>query len=301
MKIEQVFTLYEDKKAAEKKVQELNKQYQDSLQNYMTEYFNGKIPHHLPISKNQFISIHSNNFVLAKGEKGKIFWTATGSLVTVKDGQVTYGHAKKTIYQGEFEAMPENLRNNTLENAKYLSTPVFPIVPQNYGGVGYANYGFELARNEELALLLVWRKAGTSYIDRGTGSLAAQSSLQILEDARSSLKHEQRSANRQAFIERQNLQPESVNLVKKVDRSRYVEIVEGGKLNKDVILKYDNIINDVFGDGAVNTIVTKMLEQSNKLKSIKNQGVTEIVKEETKVVPPGDIEEFMLNGKKWKV
>lgn len=271
MKIQDVFAIYEEKEEAAKQAIQLRQKYDVSLQQYMEQYFNGTIPPDLPVSKNQFISILSNSFKIHKGESGNIYWTATGNVRTVKDGSVSYGHSQKTLYQAEYEAMPLALRKLTVLEAKNDSNPLFPIVNQNYNGTSYANYGYLLAQNEDLGLLLVWRKAGSAYIDRMRGSASAPSSLQLLVKSKTHARKNEIIDS----IENEITSDSAKNMALRAHSLGHAEIVEGGKLTKDVIVKNADVINGIFGADTVNNIVTIMESKTKKAKELKEEQVKE--------------------------
>lgn len=288
MKIHDVFHILQEKKEAIKIAEALDIQYKNALKEYLKEYFGENIPNVLPLNKNQFISIKgANSFILNKGEKGNVYWIAKGSLITVKDGSITYGYAIKEIYQGEFESLPQNIRQNTLENACSMSKPVFSIAPQNHGGTSHANYGYILAENATLGLWLVWRKGATAYINRMAGNKTVEASLQIIHDKK--LPNKDRLTALNNLIENNNFDEETKDLVNKMKHNQYFDIEIGGKLNKNLINKYEVLINDLFGVDANQEINNKIIQQQKKLKGVNNQTII------------SEIEEIKKHNRKFKI
>lgn len=276
MNLLEIFTINEKVKNLQEEVKKTQISYREELKKYILNYFNGNIPNVLALSKNQFLTgITERSFDLKCSESG-IFWVVTGHLATVKDSSITYGHSLKTLYQGEYEVMPEELKNHTLEDAKTLTQPIFPIVPRVYHGVDYANIGYELARNENFGVILVWRKAATAYIDRSSGSKTSESELQILPIKPYSTNPDIR---KNISILENNTQNETVKDWTKIMLSNYrkISIHIGGRLKKDLILEYTQSINQIFGVGTVSNIVMNIEKQSSRKKIKKNNENQEII------------------------
>lgn len=298
MNIKEIFKVLEEKKETENKLQELTSQYENNLKNYLIEYFNGEIPKHLPINKNQFISVYSKSFNLYKGETGKISWTAKGSLVSVKDGVVTNGYSEKTLFQGEYEALPLNLRHNNVENAKQLTKPIFPLISKHYNGSDFGAPAYKLAENEDLGIILVWRKAGVSYIDRMSLSSSTESGLELLTK-----KNSHRVANKiKEFLNKPSLDEKLKTTLEKLTQfgSTHINVTIGGKLNEKIILEYTNFIEDLFGVGTTDNIVNNIKSQKDKLKNLKTQEVQYQI-EEKKVIKESISEEITINGSAFKI
>lgn len=271
MEIKDVYSLFEQKEEAILQANKIKKQFEDTLKQYIEQYFNGNIPDNIPISKNQFITVMSNSFKLHKGESGNIYWTVTGNVRTVKDGDSTYGHSQKTLYQAQYEAMPLALKNLTLTEAKQNSLPLFPIVSQHYNGRSFSNYAYLLAQDDSLGLMLLWRKAGTGYIDRMSGSTSTPSALQLLVQS----KIDMRKDDIMEAINKKVELGKAKDMALRAHRLGYTEIVEGGKLTKDVILQNAEVINGIFGADTVNNIVTIMESKTKKAKDLKEDQVKE--------------------------
>lgn len=268
MNIKDIYELNNKKIKLEKELSEINYKLKQDIKNYFLNYFNGEIPKYLPIGKNQFISVDLSKFSIEKGQSGKIYWKTYGTLVSVKDGKVTYGHSYKEVYQGEYEALSLEQKNNTLEKAKEATESIFNIIPQIYDGIEYANYGYELARNEELGLFLVWRKAGTAYIDRSRGSVGAKSSLELIKMKVNTETNYKQIDKIKKRIEDIYLSAESHKLLNNFTKnmSKNMDIAEGGRLSKKVILNHERIIDEIFGLDTAKNIVEKMENKSQVVK-----------------------------------
>lgn len=300
MEVKDIFKILEEKEATEKKLHELTQQYYTELKNYLSEYFKGEIPRHLPLNKNQFITINKNkSFTLYKGDSGKISWTANGSLVTVKDGIITNGHAQKTLFQGQYEALPLNLRHNTPENAAQLTQPVFPLIAKLYNGNEFGAPAYLLAENTDLGIMLIWRKSGVSYIDRMTHSLGTESGLELLAKKGSS----KMVMKVNEFLEKPYLDEKLKKVLETFVRvgCTYTNVTQGGKLSEKIIIEHTNFIEDLFGVGTTDNIVSNIKGQKEKLKNLKDQPVG-IKAEETKPIKePKPPEEMIMNGIKYKI
>ena len=292
---ESIFEKNQQIEKLQKELSLLQKEYKIDLEDYLKEYFNGEIPKVLPLSKNQFITdLRANSFSLAEDARGNVYWIARSYLATVRDGQVTYGHSHKEIYQGTYEKYSPQLKAHTIKNAIELTTPAFPVVSRDFQGVAYANIGYELARNEDLGIILVWRKGATAYIDRSTGSVTSQASLQVI--ALNGQYKKIRPQNLKNYQNNPTNTPEVNKVLRGIEVSMHVvDIHEGGRLNKEVILKNTDTINTLFGSGTTTKIVQKV-EQHNKRKSLSKE-IRETQEEvQTPSVSPSS-EEIVVGGR----
>lgn len=291
----EIFAIHEKATALEKELAQTQAEYRNKLNEYIKDYFKGNIPNVLALTKNQFITgIHSKSFELRSGENG-IYWVVTGYVTTVKDGIVKHGYSTKTLYQGEYEVMPKELKSHTLDTAKQLSLPVFPIVERYYGGADFANIGYELARNENLGILLVWRKGASAYVDRSSKNISSESELQVLPIQKTSA---QTNENLKVFIE--NTQDEAIlNIAKRIQRKFIsVAIHTGGRLKKEIILQHANTINELFGHGTVSKIVTNIEKQNMRKTLSNNEKPVSTIKKKDLPQKKVNLETFSIKGYK---
>lgn len=247
---------------------------------FIREYFKtyGIDPfNEIPTSHNTFISLPK--FYLKKSDtSGKIMWVAQGHRITTKDGRATYGTATDELWQGQWEALPEGVRKLSIEKAKANSKPVFPISPSIFRGTDFSAPAYILHEAEN-GWQLVWRKAGTAYIDRMSGSKSASSGLQILFAG-------DRSKDREAWNEIKESFGQATGKSTTFSHT-YESITEGGKLSVGLIEKEANKIDLIFGDGVAQAIIEKMKMQSanksQKRKELKGESVSEENVEEAPV------------------
>lgn len=274
MNPEKIFAISVMVKDLQKELTQKQASYREELNKYIVDYFKGNVPKVFALSKNQFITgINERNFELQHGSSG-IYWIVKGYLATVKDGSIKYGHSLKTLYQGEYEAMSQDLKSHTLEAAKQLTKPIFPIVPRVYHGVDFANIGYELARNEDLGIILIWRKAAIAYVDRSVGSLSSESELQILSLNNYSVKVE---VKKNIITLEKDTQDELVKkwMTQILSKNMRISIHSGGRLNKAVILKYSKSINEIFGTRTVSNIIENIEKQGARKKFTDNNAQKE--------------------------
>lgn len=268
-KLNDIFELQQQTENLKTQLYKNQMQLKNELGEFISDYFGGKIPRYLPLSKSQFISLSdAKSFRLALNESNEAYWIASGYLVSVKDGGVVQGHSTKELFQAQYEKFNPEMKLYTIEQAKALSKPVFNIISRDYGGVNYSNIGYELARNDELEIFLVWRKAGMAYVDRMSGSMAASSELQILPfDKRPEKNREQYLAHYQEQFQN-NPQLSQIMKELKYDSRLASQFIlhEGGKLNRTLILEHSKIINALFGNKATSEIVLKLEEHGKKKK-----------------------------------
>ena len=264
--MQNLYNLNHEINQLEIQLKEKKKDYQKNLESFLMEYFKGKIPSVLPLSKNQFIRVNHNNFKIVKGEQGKLYWKVIGGLVTVKDGKVTYGHSEKELYQGEYEKFSVAFKKYTIEDAKNLTKAVFPIANRYHNGCDFANYGYKIFENKELELILIWRKGANAYINRGH-SLTAESKLQVLSNFDNQMSVYQKSEKFSKYFKENAISPETQKILEGFLRNSFhnITISEGGRLSKKTILSNTKIINEMFGSNAVNDIISK-LEHHLKVK-----------------------------------
>lgn len=310
--IDDIFQLQSETEELKNRLSDNQRQLKTDLTDFLANYFGGKIPANLPLSKTQFISLSgAGSFNLAQDEHHHTYWVASGNLITIKDGGITYGHSVKELFQGQYEKFSPELKGYTLEQARELSKPVFNIISRDYGGVGYSNIGYELARNDELEIFLVWRKAGMAYVDRMSGSMAASSELQILPfDKRPEKNREQYMAHyEEQFQGNAQLTKILDELKHHAKLSTHFILHEGGKLNRNLIVENSKTINALFGNKATSEIVLKLEEHGKKKKisSVKNIGSViannndqNSNNNETTAEP--DVAQFIeLNGHKFRI
>lgn len=231
------------------------KNLSDNKDEYIKNYFESygfSCINQLPTSHNTFIS--SPKFSLKKGDCGNIFWVATGNRITIKDGCKTYGNAIDELWQGQWENMPEGIQNLTIEQAKEQSKPLFKMSPAVFKGVIYAAPAYILHEDEN-GWQLVWRKAGTAYIDRGSGSKSANSGLQILYNGPNSQAHAAWNEIKDKYNHVSGKQSQFV-------RACY-DLTEGGRLSVGLIEKETDKIDYIFGIGVAQSIIEKIKLQSS--------------------------------------
>lgn len=308
-KLNEIFDLQQQ--TEELKVQLHNNQIQlkNEITEFISDYFGGKIPRYLPLSKSQFISLSdARSFRLALNENQEAYWIASGYLVSVKDGGVVQGHSVKELFQAQYEKFSPEMKHYTIEQAKVLSKPVFNIISRDYGGVNYSNIGYELARNDELEIFLVWRKAGMAYVDRMNGSMAASSELQILPfDKRPEKNREQYMAHYQEqFQNNPQLSKILEELKLHAKLSKHFILHEGGKLNRNLILEHSKTINALFGNKATSEIVLKLEDHGKKKKisALKDMPILPDSRQEenqSKSTESARAEFIELNGQKFRI
>jgi hypothetical protein len=274
MKYDNIFLkdLIQEGKAIEKEQESLDARKKALIQQkkeYISAYFkkNGIEDYRtLPISHNTFISYA--DFFIRQNEEGKIFWIARGKRTTIKDGEVTYGHAQEEFWQGQWEALPEGIKNLTIEQAKENSKPTFPMSPAIFRGVDFSAPAYILHENDD-GFKLVWRKAGTAYINRMDGSASSNSGLQIL--------YSKKSADSLKGSEQEKLAWEKIREACKVATGKeiryvntYFKLTEGGRLSVGLLEKEEKNIDLIFGQGVTQEIIEKLkLQQANKTKTKK--------------------------------
>jgi hypothetical protein len=268
-KLNDIFELQQQTEELRAQLHQNQMQLKNELGEFISDYFGGKIPRYLPLSKSQFISLSdAKSFRLALNENDEAYWIASGYLVSVKDGGVVQGHSVKELFQAQYDKFSPEMKHYTIEQAKILSKPVFNIISRDYGGVNYSNIGYELARNDELEIFLVWRKAGMAYVDRMNGSMAASSELQILPfDKRPEKNREQYLAHYQEqFQNNAQLSQIMEELKHNAKLSSHFILHEGGKLNRNLILEHSKTINALFGNKTTSEIVLKLEDHGKKKK-----------------------------------
>jgi len=230
----------------------------------------------LPMSHNIFISYA--DFFIRENENGKISWIARGKRTTIKDGQVTFGHAVEEFWQGQWEALPEGIQKLTIEQAKENSKSGFPMSPAIFRGVDFSAPAYILYENDD-GFQLVWRKAGTAYINRMSGSASSNSGLQILY----AKKHESsRQYNEEARKAWSNISDAYNQATGKNAQysTTHAYLVEGGRLSVGLLEKEEAKIDLIFGGGITQSIIEKLkIQQANKTKNKKVLKGGEEVKE----------------------
>lgn len=301
--MQKLYDLNNEIQQLEIQLREKKKDYQNNLESFLTQYFNGEIPSILPLSKNQFIRINKNNFKIVKGEQGQLYWKVIGRLVTVKDGQATYGNSEKELYQGEYEKFSVAFKKYTIEDAKNMTKSVFPIAHRYHNGCDFANYGYQLFENKELELILIWRKGANAYVNRGH-TVTAESRLQVLSNFDHQMRTYQKSEKFSKYFKENAISPETQKLLEGFLRnnSHDITLSEGGRLSKKTILNNAKTINEIFGANAVNDIISK-LEHHLKVKKVDESQISDKPKEMKNSTQHKhkDSKEVILNGIKLKV
>lgn len=285
---------------------EKNLKYKTELNSFLQNYFNGVIPKELPISKNQFISVNSGDFKIEKDNNNQLYWKTSGRLITVKDGQSTYGHSEKELYQGEYEKFSKEFKNYSVKDAEELTKPIFKIVSRYHNGADYANYGYQLCENKDLDIILIWRKGATAYINRGQ-TVTSETTLQIMANYSHIKKDDYNSKYEKfsKFSEDNNL---SLKTKKDLEdllfhSSRYITLSEGGRLSKNVISDNSKIINELFGLNATNNILTNLDSHLKRKKINKDliKNKKNVTEEKPAIQSISETKEFEYNGVKIKV
>lgn len=270
MKYDNIFLkdLLDEGKAILKAQEELDARKNAIVQqkkDYIKDYFNKygiEDTRTLPMNHNTFISYA--NFFIRQNDEGKISWIARGKRVTIKDGKVTYGHADEEFWQGQWEALPEGIQKLTIEQAKENSKSVFPMSPAIFNGVDFAAPAYILHENND-GLQLVWRRSGTAYTGRFSGSSASNSGLQILFNPKVKGSDTARTAwdkISEAFNEATGKALKYV--------STHVSLTEGGRLSVGLLEKEEQKIDTIFGGGTTQEIIEKLkIQQENKNKKKK--------------------------------
>lgn len=289
MKYDNIFLkdLMQESKAILKEEEVLNerkKALEQQKKDYIKEYFSKRGIEDLqtlPTSANTFIS--NPNFSIRQNENGKISWIARGIRTTIKDGNATRGTSVDEFWQGQWEALPEGIQKLTIDKAKEKSKSVFPISPANFRGVSFAAPAYVLYKNED-GLQLVWRKAGTSYVDRMRGAATSTSGLQILYAKEFSNWQERKEGQQKAWDKISNGFKQATGREIRF-ATDYLDLTEGGRLSVGLLEKEEKKIDLIFGSGVTQEIIEKLkLQQANKTKNKKElKGLDD---EEVKVDEP---------------
>jgi hypothetical protein len=271
MKYDQSFLkdLFEEAGNINKEQDALNarkKALQDKKKEYIKAYFEQygidlNSLGELAISHNTFISYPE--FYLKKSEDThKMMWVAQGRRITIKDGKETYGNTRDEIWQGQWEALPEAVRSLTIAQAKESNQSVFKMSPAVFKGVDFSAPAYIL-HEDPSGWQLVWRKAGTAYLNRMDGSTASSSGLQVLYSGE----------NKDFEKSFEKFQEKYSQAMGKPTRFtfRYDEITQGGRLSVGLIEKETNKIDLIFGDGTAQSIIEKLkLQSANKAQNRKS-------------------------------
>lgn len=243
----------------------LIQQKKDYIKNYFAQYSIEGIKE-LPISHNIFIS--HPDFFIRENEDGKISWIARGSRTTIKDGQATYGHAKDEFWQGQWEALPDGVKKLTIEQAKEKSKSVFAMSPSIFRGTDFSAQAYILYENED-GFQLVWRKAGTAYINRMSGSASANSGLQILFNQQHTDFRRDSEKERKAWEKISDAYHKATGKNCRFSTC-YASLTEGGRLSVGLLEKEKHNIDLIFGNGVTQEVIGKLkLHQANKTKNKK--------------------------------
>jgi hypothetical protein len=269
--------ILKEEEALNERKKALEQQKKDYIKEYFSKFGTEDLSA-LAISTNTFVE--NPKFFIRENESGKISWIARGSRTTVKDGKVTYGHAQEELWQGQWEALPEGLRKLTIEDAKENTKPGFSMSPAIFAGVDFAAPAYILHENED-GLQLVWRKSGTAYTGRFSGSSASSSGLQILY----AKKHENFRQSGEKAREAWNKISEAYHTVtgKKIQFvTTHTGLTEGGRLSVGLLEKEESKIDLIFGSGTTQGIIEKLkLQQENKNKKKKELKGLAVVEEQS--------------------
>lgn len=264
-------SIIKEEEALNERKKSLNQQKKDYIKAYFSRYGIEDL-RTLPTSVNTFIT--SPEFFIRENENGKISWIARGIRTTIKDGRVSNGTSRDEIWQGQWEALPEGIQKLTIDKAKEKSKSVFPISRANFRGTSFAAPAYVLYENED-GFQLVWRKAGTSYVDRMRGAATAPSGLQILYVKKIADWKQTEQDERKAWNKIDKHFQEATG--KSVAFSNtYADLTEGGRLSVGLLEKEEKKIDLIFGNGVTQEIIEKLkLQQANKTKTKKElKGIT---------------------------
>lgn len=214
----------------------------------------------LPINAKKFITYPK--FEFHKSETGDTYWIAKGYRVTIKNGEVTYGHSIDELYQGQFESLPKTIQKLTIQEARENDKPIFEISPKVFKGVDHAAIGLIL--HEKNKWQLVWRQGGSAYIDRSSKSLAASSSLQIIYAG---------DSHKEQLESWTEIKPKVEKILNKNYgyTPSYFDISEGGRFSSATIENHKESIDFIFGDGTSDSIILKINEQQEMKKNTKKR------------------------------
>jgi hypothetical protein len=240
----------------------LNQQKKDYIKDYFKRYgIDIEVARILPLNHNTFISYP--DFSITQNGQGKISWIARGKRTSIKDGHATSRNTPEEFWQGQWEALPEGIQKLTIEQAKENSKSLFPISPANFNGTAYAAPAYVLHKSDD-GFQLVWRKAGTAYIDRMAGSATASSGLQILYVKKSTNFREGCDEERKAWDKLNEKYQAAIRTNKKFSNTLSY-LTEGGRLSVGLLEKEEQKIDLIFGDGTTQGIIEKLkLQQANK-------------------------------------
>jgi hypothetical protein len=262
MKYDNIFlkNLFDEGQSILKEQESLNtrqKSVNQEKKDYIKDYFNKhgiEDTRNLPLSHNTFISYP--DFFLTQNEQGKICWIARGSRTTIKDGNITFGNAREELWQGQWEALPEGIKKLTVEQAAANSTSVFKMSPAIFGGNDFAAPAYILHEDSN-GFQLVWRKSGSAYLGRFSGSEASNSGLQIL--------YVGNKADTKGAWNKIKKSYETVTGKTTQYLDKYANLTQGGRLSIGFLEKEANNIDLIFGDGTTQGIIEKLkLQQANK-------------------------------------
>ena len=257
-------SILKEQESLDARKKNLNQQKKDYIKAYFKRYnIDIEVARILPMNHNTFISYPE--FFITQNEQGKISWIARGKRTSIKDGHATSGNTPEEFWQGQWEALPEGIQKLTLEQAKENSKSVFPISPANFGGTSYAAPAYVLHEGDD-GFQLVWRKAGTAYIDRMSGSATASSGLQILYVKKHVNFREGAEEERKAW-DRLNETYQAATKKNTRFSSTLSYLTEGGRLSIGLLEKEENKIDVLFGGGTTQSIIEKLkIQQANKTK-----------------------------------